>query len=187
MTAFLYGVTKEAIYCAIPEEAKLDKNHDCFKMVKAIYGLKQASRVWNETFDKVVCSVGLQVFDFNPCLYIEVANGQCVHLPVYLDDVLITRSSNELTTRTKSDLKAHFEMTDSGNCAFVLGIELVDNDDGSVTMCQQRYVDDILERFVMDKCTAAICPTDLSSRLTPSDAATKVSGPFVKPLMLSCT
>uniref|UniRef100_A0AAV1TKH6 Reverse transcriptase Ty1/copia-type domain-containing protein n=1 Tax=Peronospora matthiolae TaxID=2874970 RepID=A0AAV1TKH6_9STRA len=49
--------------------------------------------------------------------------------------------------RTKSDLKARFEMTDSGKCAFVLGIELVDNDDGSVTMCQRRYVEDVLKRF----------------------------------------
>ena len=43
-------------------------------------------------------------------------------------------------------------MTDSGKCAFVLGIDLVDNDDGSVTMCQRRYVDDILKRFGMDDC-----------------------------------
>ena len=49
-----------------------------------------------------------------------------------MDDVLITGSSTELVARTKSDLKTRFEMTDSGKCAFVLGIELVDNDDGSV-------------------------------------------------------
>ncbi|KAG2955349.1 hypothetical protein PC119_g27908 [Phytophthora cactorum] len=69
-------------------------------------------------------------------------------------------------------------MTDSGKCAFVLGIELVDGPDGSVTMCQRRYVDDILKRFAMDKCKAVVSPVDMSTRLVPSDAATKVNAPF---------
>ncbi|KAG2762346.1 hypothetical protein PC116_g33090 [Phytophthora cactorum] len=51
-------------------------------------------------------------------------------------------------------------MTDSGKCAFVLGIELVDGQDGSVTMCQRRYVDDILKRFGMDECKAVVSPVD---------------------------
>ena len=54
----------------------------------------------------------------------------------------------------------------------------MDNDDGSVTMCQRRYVDDILKRFGMDDCKAVISPTDISSRLLPSDALTKVNAPF---------
>ncbi|KAG2813323.1 hypothetical protein PC112_g14782 [Phytophthora cactorum] len=144
----------------------------------AIYGLKQASRVWNETFDELVCSIGFQVSAFDPCLYIKVVEGHCVFVLVYVDDVLITGSSPELISRTKNDLKTRFEMTDSGKCAFVLGIELVDGPDGSVTMCQRRYVDDILKRFGMDECKAVVSPVDMSTRLVSSDAATKVNAPF---------
>ena len=71
-----------------------------------------------------------------------------------------------------------FEMNDSGKCAFVLGIELVESMDGSVTMCQRRYVDDILKRFGMEDCKAVISPADLSTRLSPSDASTKANAPF---------
>uniref|UniRef100_A0AAV1TFA9 Reverse transcriptase Ty1/copia-type domain-containing protein n=1 Tax=Peronospora matthiolae TaxID=2874970 RepID=A0AAV1TFA9_9STRA len=80
--------------------------------------------------------------------------------------------------RTKSDLKARFEMTDSGKCAFVLGIELVDNDNGSVTMCQRRYVEDVLKRFGMSDCKAVTSPTDISFRLIPGTAVTKIDAPF---------
>ena len=69
-------------------------------------------------------------------------------------------------------------MTDSGKCTFVLGIELLDGADGSVTMCQRRYVDDILKRFGMDDCKAVASPVDMSSRLVSSDAAIKVNAPF---------
>ncbi|KAG2903499.1 hypothetical protein C6341_g21846 [Phytophthora cactorum] len=69
-------------------------------------------------------------------------------------------------------------MTDSGKCVFVLGIELVDGPDGSVTMCQQRYVDHILKRFAMDECKAVVSQVGTSFRLVPSNAATKVNAPF---------
>ncbi|KAG2874285.1 Retrovirus-related Pol polyprotein from transposon TNT 1-94 [Phytophthora cactorum] len=178
VTAFLYGIMKEQVFCIVPEGVELDGNFDCLELVKAIYGLKQASRVWNETFDEFVCSIGFQVSAFDPCLYIKVVDGHCVLVLVYVDDVLITGSSPELISRTKTDLKTRFEMTDSGKCVFVLGIELVDGPDGSVTMCQRRYVDNILKRFGMDECKAVVSPVDMSTRLVPSDAATKVNAPF---------
>uniref|UniRef100_A0AAV1TGV8 Reverse transcriptase Ty1/copia-type domain-containing protein n=1 Tax=Peronospora matthiolae TaxID=2874970 RepID=A0AAV1TGV8_9STRA len=178
VTAFLYGEMKEKVFCSIPEGVEVDEDFDCFELVKAIYGLKQASRLWNETFHEFVCSIGFQVFDFDPCLYLKITSGECVLLLVYVDDVLVTGRSTELIMRTKSDLKARFEMTDSGKCAFVLGIELVDNDNGSVTMCQRRYVEDVLKRFGTSDCKAVISPTDISSRITPSTAATKIHAPF---------
>ncbi|KAG2862622.1 hypothetical protein PC114_g28192 [Phytophthora cactorum] len=78
VTAFLYGIMKELVFCAVPEGVDLDGDFDCLELVKAIYGLKQASRVWNETFDEFVCSIGFQVSAFDPCLYIKVVDGHCV-------------------------------------------------------------------------------------------------------------
>ncbi|KAG3018255.1 hypothetical protein PC119_g10731 [Phytophthora cactorum] len=178
VTAFLYGVMKEVVYCVVSEGVDLDGDFDCLELVKAIYGLKQASRVWNETFDEFVCSIGYQVSAFDPFLYIKVVDGHCVLVLVYVDYVLVTGSSPELISRTKNDLRTHFEMTDSGKCVFVLGIELVDGPDGSVTMCQQRYVDHILKRFAMDECKAVVSQVGTSFRLVPSNAATKVNAPF---------
>ena len=63
-------------------------------------------------------------------------------------------------------------MTDSGKCAFVLGIELLDGTNGSVTLCQRRYVNDILKRFNMDECKVVASPVDVSSQLVSSDATT---------------
>ena len=45
VTAFLYGVMKEVVFCVAPEGVELDKDFDCFELVKAICGLKQASRM----------------------------------------------------------------------------------------------------------------------------------------------
>lgn len=79
---------------------KLDGDSDCLELVKAIYGLKQASRVWNETFDEFVCSMGFRVSRFDPCLYILSEDGHCVFVLVYVNDLLVTGSSLELIART---------------------------------------------------------------------------------------
>uniref|UniRef100_A0AAV1UTE7 Reverse transcriptase Ty1/copia-type domain-containing protein n=1 Tax=Peronospora matthiolae TaxID=2874970 RepID=A0AAV1UTE7_9STRA len=177
LTAFLYGVMKEQVICVIPEGVNLDSTFDCLVLVKSIYGLKQASRVWNETFDKFVCSIGFQASYFDPCLYIKTSDGHCVLVLVDVEDVLVTGSSLELIARTKNDLKTRFEMTDSGKYSFVLGIELLDGEDGCVTLCQRRYVDDILKRFVMEECKAVASPVDVSSRVMSSSTASKIDVP----------
>lgn len=130
VTAFLYGVMKEKVYCVVPEGVDLDGDFYRLELVKAIYGLKKASRVWNETFDEFVCSIGFQVSAFDLCLYIKVADGHCILILVYVDDVLVTGRSLELIAQTKTNLKNYFEMTNSGKC-----IELVEDSDDSVTMC----------------------------------------------------
>ncbi|KAG6616458.1 Integrase catalytic core protein [Phytophthora cinnamomi] len=178
VTAFRYGLKKEKVFCSVPEGVELDDGFDCVELLKAIYGLKQASRVWNETFDEYVRSIGFGVSSYDPCLFIKVVDGKCVLLLVYLDDVLETESSAEMIAEVKRQLKSRFEMTDSGKCSFVLGIEVVDNADGSVTLSQARYINDILERFGMQDCKPAASPVDISMKLVSSDAMTKLDAPF---------
>ncbi|KAE8954268.1 hypothetical protein PR001_g32566, partial [Phytophthora rubi] len=178
VTAFLYGLMKEKMFCSVPEGVELDDGFDCVELLNAIYGLKQASRVWNETFDEYVRSIGFRVSCYDPCLYIKVVDGECVLLLVYVDDVLVTGSSAEMIAEVKHQLKSRFEMTDSGKCSFILGMEVVHNADGSVTLNQARYINDILERFGMQDCKPAASPVDISMKLVPSDATTKLDAPF---------
>ncbi|OWZ14846.1 Copia protein [Phytophthora megakarya] len=148
---FLYGLRKEKVLCSVLEGVELDDGFDCVELLKAIYGLKQASRVWNETFDEYVLSIGFSSYD--PCLYVKVVDGECVLQLIYVDDVLVTESSTGLIDEVMRQLKSRFVMADSGKCTFILAIEAADNADGSVTLSQARYINDILERFGMQDCS----------------------------------
>ncbi|GMF61332.1 unnamed protein product [Phytophthora fragariaefolia] len=101
VTAFPYGLMKEKVFCSVPEGVELDDGFDCVELLKEIYGLKQASRVWNETLNEYVPSIGFQVSSYDPCLYIKVIDGECVLLLVYVDDVLETGSSADLIAEVK--------------------------------------------------------------------------------------
>uniref|UniRef100_A0AAV1TX81 Reverse transcriptase Ty1/copia-type domain-containing protein n=2 Tax=Peronospora matthiolae TaxID=2874970 RepID=A0AAV1TX81_9STRA len=147
VTAFLYGVMKEKVYCVIPEGVEMDGDFDCLELVKAIYGLKQASRVWNETFDEFVCSIGFEASAFDPCLYIKVVDGHCVLVLVYVDDVLVTGSSLELIAQTKNDLKTRFEMTDSGKSLWNGGVQ------GCGESCGRQLSTDVKQHCEQDRCS----------------------------------
>jgi hypothetical protein len=178
VTAFLYGKMEELVFIRIPEGMVLDGDFNCLELLKSIYGLKQASRVWNTTFDEFVRSIGFEVSKFDPCLYIKCAGDECILLLVYVDDVIVTGSSVEAITNVKTQLKDRFEMTDSGTCKFVLGIELIDNADGSVTLCQRRYIDDILKRFGMEDCKPVATPVDISAKIDFDDESPLADVPF---------
>ena len=94
----------------------MDGDFECLELVKAIYDLKQASRLWKETYDEFVRSIGFQALGLDPCLYIMTTKGHCLFAMFYVEEVLVTGSSPELIARNKNDLTTRFEMTDSGNC-----------------------------------------------------------------------
>jgi hypothetical protein len=165
VTAFLYGLMKEFVFILVPKGMEVDGDFDCLELLKSIYGLKQASRVWNETFDEYMRSIGFEVSKFDPCMYIKCIDKHCVLLLVYVDDVIVTGSSVELIAEVKREVKQRFEMTDSSACKFVLGIELIEQEDGGVTLYQRRYIDDILKRFGMQDCKPVTSPVDISIKI----------------------
>ncbi|KZV22848.1 hypothetical protein F511_19440 [Dorcoceras hygrometricum] len=73
-TAFLNGNIKEEIYMTQPEGfTSVGSEHKVCKLQRSIYGLKQASRSWNQRFDETIKEFG---FIKNPdeSSYIETAD-----------------------------------------------------------------------------------------------------------------
>ncbi|KAE8977617.1 hypothetical protein PR002_g24958 [Phytophthora rubi] len=96
-TAFLYGKLEEEIYMELPEglrellelaEAEGKDDVVCM-LLQCLYGLKQASRVWNETIDKHLKSMGFEPADANPCVYTRGEGGDECTVCLYVDDMLI--------------------------------------------------------------------------------------------------
>jgi len=73
ITAYLLGILDEAIYMVQPEgfvRTKMKRNLMC-RLLRSLYGLKQAARVWNQKIHAFLIKIGFVRSAADPCLYIE--------------------------------------------------------------------------------------------------------------------
>jgi hypothetical protein len=90
------------------------------KLLKSLYGLKQAPKQWHEKFDKTLTSAGFVVNEADTCVYHRYGGGEGVILCLYVDDILIFRSSLKVIEEVKKFLSNNFEMKDLGKLMLFL-------------------------------------------------------------------
>ena len=122
-TTFLNDHLDESIYMVQLDrfKAKGQENKVC-KLLKSIYGLKQAYRSWNLRFDQTVKTYGFEQSVDEPCVYKHFKDNKIVFLVLYVDDILFIGNNTGILTLVKVWLAKQFDMKDLGEANFVLGI-----------------------------------------------------------------
>ena len=114
-TAFLHGDLKEDVYVAQPKGFAVEgKEGKVYKLHKALYGLCQALRAWNEKLNKVLGELNFVKCTKEPTLYQRQYKDQYLLVAVYVDDLRVTSSSIGLVEDFKRGMSRKFEMSDLG-------------------------------------------------------------------------
>ena len=158
-SAFLNGDLKEEVYLVQPEGfVKKGEEHLVCRLKKALYGLKQAPRSWYEKIDSFFLMNGYERSKNDPNLYTMFNNeGQIVVISLYVDDLIITGSADNLIEEIKQQLSQKFEMKDLGEMQYCLGLE-VWRDSSQTFLSQGKYAKSLLSRFKMDECKPSCIP-----------------------------
>lgn len=162
ITAFLQGELNEEIYTEQPEAFKDGSNRVC-RLNKAVYGLKQAGRVWNKKLDGFLIKIGFMKSMCDPCVYIK-AN---IIIAVYVDDLLIFYTHVSDLNETRKQLHTNFRMKDIGQAKCCLGININQGAD-FIELDQSKYILEVLEKFGMQQCKPVKSPSELNLKLTNS-------------------
>lgn len=164
-TAFLYGELEEDVYMKQPIGFNDDSGKVC-KLIKSLYGLKQASRCWNKKFSAFIEKFRFIVCESDPCVFVRTANGSRLLLAIYVDDGLIAASNEKEIEPVINYLQMEFEIKSfSADC--FLGLEISRQDDGSIHLRQEAYGRKVLRRFKMEDCNGVATPAD--SNQLPDD------------------
>ena len=101
---FLHGVLEERVYMKQPPgfEDPQFPNHIC-KLDKALYGLKQAPRAWFSRLSSKLHDLGFIPSKADTSLFLYNRSGIIIFLLVYVDDIIVTSSSNEAITALLHD------------------------------------------------------------------------------------
>lgn len=139
VTAFLNGKLEEEIWMDQIEGYE-DGTSRKYKLVKSLYGLMQASRIWNLTINKVLLGLDLNRSIMDQCIYYKNTKNEMVIVALYVDDVLIFSSSKDAEERIVSELSKAFKMKDLGEASSILGIAIKrDKKVGTIGICQETH------------------------------------------------
>lgn len=84
---------------------------------------------------------------------------------VYVDDILVTRSSKTIITQLISTLNKKFSLRDLGQLNYFLGIEVNRTTNGSLHLSQTRYIKDLLTKAKMHGAKGVSSPMTLGQKL----------------------
>jgi hypothetical protein len=119
------------------------------KLKKSLYGLKQSGRMWYNRLNEYLTKEGYHNNPISPCVFIKKSNFGFVIIAVYVDDLNIIGTPEELEN-TATYLKKEFEMKDLGKTKFCLGLKIEHLKYG-IFVHQSTYTEKILKRLNMDK------------------------------------
>jgi hypothetical protein len=119
---------------------KENSKHHVLKILKNIYGLRQAGNVW---FDKLRDALLRQSFTqsaIDPCHFYR---KDCIFI-VYVDDCLLFSPSDAVLDDLIASLQLEFKLTHEGDVSAYLGIDIKRHQDGSLELTQPGLIQKII-------------------------------------------
>lgn len=167
-TAFLNGELNELIYMEQPVGFINKNDSKVCLLLKSIYGLKQASRMWNSKVHDLLTKNDYIQIKCEPCVYMKEENNCITMVALYVDDFYIfTNSSNNELLHL---LEKAYNVKNLGALKNCLGMKVTrDRSKGILTLDQSEYIKKLLLRFGMINCKHVSTPMTVDCKLLKSD------------------
>lgn len=124
--AFLHSTLPEEVFCLQPvgfvDTHKPD--HVC-RLSKSLYGLKQAPRAWFLHFASFLATIGFVATRSDSSLFTFARGADTAYVLLYVDDIVLTASSDALLRHVVSRLTSEFAVKDLGALHYFLGIQVM--------------------------------------------------------------
>lgn len=116
----------------------------CWKLNKAVYGLKQAGFEWYVHITKTFKDLGLEQCGEHEGLYVLKQNSDKVYVALYVDDLFVVASNNEIFNDFMNKLSSRFKLNYIGPILEYLGIEFRRTSEGYV-LTQEKFINRLLK------------------------------------------
>jgi len=168
--AYLNGILREKIYMKQPKGYSDGTPRIC-QLIKTLYGLKQAGREWNLELDRKLRKRGYMRLRSDSCVYMWCDDNDFVILAVWVNDMLIFATTEELKNKVIADVENEWEITDIGVPTKIISIELMITSD-TISISSSSYINSILTKEGLDKSNAISTPLDPNITLVPNPKRT---------------
>ncbi|KAL8149358.1 hypothetical protein AgCh_006394 [Apium graveolens] len=175
---FLHGDLTEEVYMQLPlgyHPAGFDSTANLVcKLIKSLYGLKQASREWFTKLTSCLLEAGYKQSKLDHSLFTFTSGNSFIVVVVYVDDILLSGNDFSLIKSLKALLHERFSIKDLGAVKFYLGLEVLRNNQG-LFLSQHKFIINLLKSANMEDCKPLSVPLDPHIKLYDND----LSGPLL--------
>lgn len=172
-TAFLNANLSESVFIEPPDGFSAPPN-TVYKLHKGLYGLRQASRQWQDELFSTLRSLQFFPCPYDPSVYFYFgsASSLLIAIAVWVDDLLVYAPPDlDLLSKLKLQLQKKYTITDKGPLSEFLGIRFTRNSvQHTIKIDQKSYLLSILQRFNMLYANPVPTPAIPENKLSLADA-----------------
>lgn len=166
----------DVIYVEQPPDYETKSRREwVYKLLKSLYGLKQAAKNWYSALYKALMELGFTRCEADHGVFYKEVGKDIIIFLVHVDDGMVTGSDVKLIKRFKEDMHAKYRLTDLGAVNWLLGIKITrDLINKTISLSQHAYIDAIITRFNFDDLKPLAIPIDPSVPLSITQSPTKL-------------
>ena len=162
-SAYLLSPLNERLYMKIPEGVEMGLDNvtgtNCLRICRSIYGLPQSGRNHYVRFTGQLLELGFEQSKNDPCLFTLRKDGEILRLVLWVDDAVITTSSEELWLFVRDAIHSLSPLGKMGDLEWVLGMQVEqDLEAGTISLNQTSKINMIIERYGSPNAKAKATP-----------------------------
>jgi hypothetical protein len=143
----------EVYFLKPPPGCPRSTSNEYWRLIRSLYGLKRAPRIWFDTLYSHLHSIGLQNSPTSPCLFVgHIMEGEPpIHVGIYADDIIYFSISDAVEKKFEELLGTLVSVDFMDQVSHFLGIEFswTHHLDGNITvnLTQQSFAETLIDSF----------------------------------------
>jgi hypothetical protein len=124
-SAYLNAPLDEVVYMHPPKRyLKPGQEGMVCRLLKCLYGLKQAGRGWHKEMSSAFEQIGFSISGVDHSLFVRRSETEQTAVAVATDDMAIAASTMDAVSRFKTEISQFFDITDGGEIGWFLNFEI---------------------------------------------------------------
>jgi hypothetical protein len=148
VNAFINSFLDETVYMRFPDGFKVPGK--CLRLIRALYGLKRAPRLWQKELSKKLEEFGFTKVKEDECLFIS----EGMILMFFVDDIIVIyhRQDQQRFDKFRKKFVQTYEVREMPKFEWFLGIRILrDRDNYKLWLIQDAYIDKIANQYNLTK------------------------------------
>ena len=162
-SAYLNAPMDKVVYMK-PPPGVLKKGQEgmVLKILKALYGMKQAGRLWHKLLTQIMCGLGFTQSKIDHSVFYKFDGLVEMVIAVATDDMAVTAKRLSDIVKFKEELSKHVELTDKGELTWFLGFEVRrDRVDRTIAFNQRAYIEAMVKKFGLSDTKPVYTPMEV--------------------------